>query len=71
MHIAAASSFRCHYRRPVPGQAPCALFVQVRARTADEAAERAAAAIGHQIDRVEPAPAAAAPITTPPTHQEA
>ncbi|MBP6894305.1 MAG: hypothetical protein KBC94_07770 [Pseudacidovorax sp.] len=63
MHIAAASSFRCHYRRTVPGQEPLALYVQVRARTADEAAQRAEAAIGHQIDRVEPAPAAS-PIPT-------
>jgi len=56
MHITASVPFRCHYRHAVPGQAPIALFVQLRARHADAARQLAEAAIGRLVDRVEPAP---------------
>lgn len=56
MDITATTPFRCHYRHAVPGQAPIALFVQLRARHADAARQLAEAATGRLVDRVEPAP---------------
>lgn len=56
MHITRSQPFRCHYRHAVPGQAPIALFVQLRARDADAARQLAEAAVGRLVDRVEPAP---------------
>lgn len=56
MHITHARPFRCHYRHAVPGQAPLALFVQLRARDVEHARLLAEAALGRQIERVEPAP---------------
>jgi hypothetical protein len=59
MHITVSRPFRCHYQHAVPGQAPVALFIQLRARDADAArrlAEAAEAAVGRLVDRVEPAP---------------
>jgi hypothetical protein len=56
MHIARSQPFRCHYRHAVPGQAPIALFVQLRARDADAARQLAETALGRLVDRVEPAP---------------
>lgn len=56
MHIAKAQPFRCHYRRAVPGQAPHALFVQLRARDAQHAQQLAEHALDVLVDRVEPAP---------------
>ena len=56
MDITATTPFRCHYRHAVPGHAPIALFVQLRARHADAARQLAEAATGRLVDGVEPAP---------------
>lgn len=48
--------FRCHYRHSVPGQAPFSLFIQLRAGDAEQARQFAEVAVGHLVDRVEPAP---------------
>jgi hypothetical protein len=56
MHITRTQPFRCHYRHAVPGQAPIALFLQLRARDADTARLMAEAALGRLVDQVEPAP---------------
>lgn len=56
MHITRSQPFRCHYRHAVPGQAPIALFVQLRARDAEAARLLAETALGRLVDRVEPAP---------------
>ncbi|CAN7257818.1 hypothetical protein LJR084_001194 [Variovorax sp. LjRoot84] len=56
MHITVSRPFRCHYRHAVPGQAPVALFIQLRARDAEAARRLAEAAVGRLVDRVEPAP---------------
>ncbi|MET3916219.1 hypothetical protein ABID97_003001 [Variovorax sp. OAS795] len=56
MHITRSQPFRCHYRHAVPGQAPVALFVQLRARDAEAARLLAETALGCLVDRVEPAP---------------
>lgn len=56
MNVTTHAPFRCHYRHAVPGQAPVALFVQLRARNAEAARQLAEAAIGRLVDRVEPAP---------------
>lgn len=56
MHITASTAFRCHYRHAVPGQAPIALFIQLRARDADAARQLAEATVGRLVDRVEAAP---------------
>ncbi|BEP43025.1 hypothetical protein [Variovorax sp. V15] len=56
MHITASQPFRCHYRHTVPGQAPIALFIQLRARDAVAAQQIAEVALGRLVDRVEPAP---------------
>ncbi|SCX52874.1 hypothetical protein [Variovorax sp. EL159] len=56
MHITPSHPFRCHYRHAVPGQAPIALFIQLRARDADAAQRLAESALGRLVDRVEPAP---------------
>ncbi len=63
MHITRARSFRCHYRRAVPGQPPVALFIQLRAADADDARRRAEATLGRLVDRVEPVPASAAMVS--------
>lgn len=65
MHITASQSFRCHYRCTVPGQAPLALFIQLRARDADAARQLAETTTGHLVDRVE-----GAPFSTHPQLQE-
>lgn len=57
MNVTRTRSFRCHYRHAVPGQAPHALFLQLRARDAQHAQQLAEAALGLLIDRVEPTPA--------------
>ncbi|SOD27642.1 hypothetical protein SAMN05518800_3206 [Variovorax sp. YR752] len=56
MHVTRSQPFRCHYRHAVPGQAPIALFIQLRARDADAARQLAESALGRLVDRVEPAP---------------
>lgn len=56
MHVTTARSFRCHYSRRVPGHLPVALFVQLRAASAEDAAARAEAITGCPAYRVEPAP---------------
>lgn len=58
MHITRARSFRCYYRRPIPGQQPMEFFVQLRARSTDTARQLAHAVIGFPVHRVERAPSA-------------
>lgn len=65
MHVTQPRSFRCHYRTSVPGQAPLALFIQLRARDVAAAQQLAEATTGHQVDRVE-----SAPFSTHPQLQE-
>ncbi len=56
VHVTPSRSFRCHYRCTVPGQAPLAMFIQLRARDADAARLLAETTTGHLVDRVEAAP---------------
>lgn len=55
MPITTSRLFRCHYRCAVPGQAPTALFVQLRARDELQALQLAELAVDQPVDRVEPA----------------
>lgn len=56
MHITRPRSFRCYYRRPIPGQQPLEFFIQLRARNADAAGQIAHAVIGFPVHRVVPTP---------------
>lgn len=58
MHITRPRSFRCFYRRPIPGQQPMEFFIQLRARNADTAGQLARAVIGYPVHRVVLAPVA-------------
>lgn len=70
MHVTRAYSFRCHYRRAVPGQPPMQLFIQLLAADAVDARTRAEAITGRLVDRVEPAPAPTAPVSPVPSTLE-
>lgn len=56
MNVTRPKPFRCRYRHAVPGQAPVALFIQLRARDADAARQLAETTLGRLVDRVEAAP---------------